>query len=724
MNDNLSAASETSTQTGYVKYYVLGAAAFLVVLFAYVLFGGSKGTSQLDQDNNKEKEKAELENPFQEPRVSLNRTTELNTCREALSQINQHLSKHPATDLWRLTPAEKAAISKLPDTERQAVWKDALQAATKEMSAAQNAALAGLSDDQRERLRKAVERALTGETASTDKDGLYKELGLELEPFAFSCSNTFRAAFLKRQFNLRDDEWAEVNSGTFTLLDGHHLDVSFLLRDVAGSFTRDYMTSETPPLQQAAAAFAWTMRNVRLIEGKEGESPLPPGFVLRRGQGTVVERALVFLALRQQFDLPGCLLALPEEQPGKSLLWTCGVLVDQQIYLFDPRMSLPVPGANGEGIATLADVQSKPELLQQLAPGYDVTMEQARKVQLLVACPLSALAPRMRYLERVLQNPDVPAPVVGGRLSFDAAHILAEFERAATPAGSSVKGWQTAVRQLRQLLPTDEGGVDKEQHWRKLSQMLIPLNHYPNELREKGRISLILLQRFGTPFIDFALAPDQPRDLLLRGRFNEASSQLTNIRQEVIKRKQRFAEEPDLLTQVNGALRILIDAQAGLQKLEEQAKGNPADPNLQEAREKMDKLWKQALATLDIYLQGIAAGPRGVEVNYQLALCKHEQAERLQVRLDEARRTRKNVPPSEVEEVRSAWQNAAEWWTTFAQEYGDAPGAATARLPASRARLMLGERDAAIELLKDTSGKLTDVEKAGRLFLARQLEKK
>lgn len=717
MNDKLTAADE-SIQPSYLKYYVLGGIAFAVVVLAYVLFGGR---TNLPSTGRKETERADRENPVQECRVSLNRTTDINTCREALSQINQHLSKYPATDLWRLTDAEKAAFAKLPDSERLAVWKEAIQALGKESPTGPSEALTRLSDDQREQVRKAVERALTSDVA---KDSPQTEQGIEIEPLAYACSNAFRAAFLKRHFGLKDDEWSEITSGTFTLLDGHHLEVSFLLRDVAASFTRDALSDDTPTLTKAAAAFDWTMRNVRLIEGKEGEAPHPPIFVMRRGQGTVVERSLIFLALLHQFDIPGCLIVLPEEQSGKSQMWTCGVLVDRSIYLFDPRMGLPVPGPNGEGVATLADVQTKPELLKQLAPGYDVTTEQSRKVQLLVACPLSALAPRMRYLERTLQNPDVPAPVVGGRLAFDAAKVLAQFESTATPTGTLVKGWPPAMRILRQILPTEEGGIDKELRWRRLSQLLIPISQFPAELREKGQISLILLQRFSTPFLDFHQTADQPRDLLLRGRFNEASSQLTNMRQDIIKNRQRFAEERDLPGEVKKTLRTLIDAQAELQRLEQQVKNNPGDTGLQEAREQMNKIWTQGLGTLDIYLQGSAAGPRGVEVNYALALCKHEQAERLQLRLDEIQRVGKKPPPDDVKEVQRAWQDAAEWWTTFAQEYGDSPAAAAARLPAAHARRMLGERDVAVELLKDTAGKLTDVEKAGRLFRARQLEKK
>ena len=60
------------------------------------------------------------------------------------------------------------------------------------------------------------------------------------------------------------------------------------MRDIAQSFTRDALSADTPPLQRASAAFAWTVRNIRLLETAETDVPLPPSFVVRRGQWTPV----------------------------------------------------------------------------------------------------------------------------------------------------------------------------------------------------------------------------------------------------------------------------------------------------------------------------------------------------------------------------------------------------------------------------------------------------
>src|SRR5262249_26725156 len=173
------------------------------------------------------------------------------------------------------------------------------------------------------------------------------------------------AEWIRPRFDLRDAEWAEINSESFTLLDGHHLEAAFLFRDVALSFTRDGVLDNASPLRRAELAFDWAVRQVRLPEGRDSDAdPLPLDFVLRRGRGSAEERALVFVALLQQLDLPGCLIALREPLAAGFQIWACGALIGRDIYLFDPRMGIPIPGPGGVGVATLTEAQNKPELLK------------------------------------------------------------------------------------------------------------------------------------------------------------------------------------------------------------------------------------------------------------------------------------------------------------------------------------------------------------------------
>ena len=138
-----------------------------------------------------------------------------------------------------------------------------------------------------------------------------------------------------------------------------------------------------------------------------------------------------------------------------------------------------------------------------------------------------------------------------------------------------------------------------------------------------------------------------------------------------------------------------------------------------EAQQRVDELWKQGQEALDKLLWAALANPFGGETTYRVALIKHEQAERLQARMDTLG---KPLQAGEAQAVQDAWKSAADWWRTFAQAYpgGDAPS----RRLRARALDGMGQRDAAVDLLQDLSGRLSDMEKTARLYRAQQLKMK
>ena len=131
-------------------------------------------------------------------------------------------------------------------------------------------------------------------------------------------------------------------------------------------------------MNRAELAFAWAVRQVRVqppFPETTGNEPIPPGFALRRGWGSELERALVFLAVLEQFGLEddsasalhGALVYCPGADK-KQRLWACGVAVGNKpnaLYLFDPRLGLPVPDSKGKGIATLEMARSDVAVLGQ-----------------------------------------------------------------------------------------------------------------------------------------------------------------------------------------------------------------------------------------------------------------------------------------------------------------------------------------------------------------------
>lgn len=512
------------------------------------------------------------------------------------------------------------------------------------------------------------------------------------------------------------DELAEVESPAFTLLDGHHLDTCFLLRDAARSLHVD----DRPPLDRATAGFAWVVRQVRLRE-RQGEA-VPPLFVLRRGWGTPLERAQVFLALLDQLGVPGCMLALPGEGEGARPRYSLpGALVEQDIYLFDTRMNLPLPAPDGKGIATLAQVRSQADPFRPLQVDdklpYDVTAAQAKQAIVLLPCPLSALAPRMRFLEGVLPAHDRAV------LSLDV--VARRDQLRAGAAGADVRLWggrddpQAPTRQLRSFLPAEEGGSDRSQRFVQYMVQSIPWEALPQVARElPGEPGQRLQEMFRTPFVGFLLNPKMPRDLILRGRQDEATPQLVATLDQL--RRSRNALESmrgNLGQQIQEWAGEAVTAYGELLRAEREANLPPgkappgAQTTLANARQRVERLWKEGLA-VQVLVAGAAAEPLTAEMTYLLALCKHEQAERAEAR----RRAGRGGSAAD------AWKPAADWWETYLEEFPAAPDAPHARWHKARALEALGERAAAASLLQNMTGNLTPLERLGRLYRARQLK--
>lgn len=741
MSDPSPALLDRLWQPSYFKYYLIGGGALLAVLLLYLFLAGP-GRDIKPKDSDKPELVAD--DPLGLARELLAKSTDLAGCRDALQQINRHVGQSPGRGAVPLSEAEQRYAAQLPESERQTIWQEVFRRSAKDLPEVEAQALAGAGAAGQAKLRQAAER---DSLQPADSEALKAELGVDPRQLAPVYRLALRSALLKKHFQLDDAEQAEVHSSAFTLLDGQHLELCFLLRDAADSlaveapgvkepaYPVDLAWHESwPPgldgvaLRQATAAFAWAVRQVPVFEaGEPAEGLLPPQYALRRSSGSVLERAAVFLGLLDQLGVPGCLLAQPGSTPEKPVPWACGVVVGRDIYLFDPRLGLPLPGPDGKAIATLAAARAKPEVLAQLTADeshrYDVSAEQARKAEVYLACPLSALAPRMRYVEAVLQDQELKGPIVKVRLGQDPAQLLARLNEALAAAGSGerpqVRAWTGLTRAARQFLPSAEGGVGDPKREDLFKFGLMPARALPPELgKMEGSIRLRLLERFSQPFIGFYTAPGAPRDLALRGRFGDASTELTGSRSELLKARDRLRANPQVGKLVLEWYGKYAEAFGRMRQAE---RGGVADKEAAEAQ--MEEVLKEGQPLLAVWLDGHAAPYRLADTTYLLALCKHEQAERLQAPLDEARRAGQPVPDEAARAARTAWGDAAEWWDTLMQEFRSSAAAGAARRHAARCRLMLGERQPGADLLRDLSGTLPEPEQTARLLLAKQAEK-
>jgi hypothetical protein len=593
---------------------------------------------------------------------------------------------------------------------------------------------------------------------------------------------------LKRDFGLSDDDLSELRAESYTQLDGWHLGGAFLFHDAATHALEPEEVGVALPapsaLERATAAFAWSVRQVRLADPTIID-PVPPQFALRRGSGTPLERALVFLDLLDQLGasgpeaaahqegvpepppaLLGCLVALRDKPGEPSRLWACGVVVNggPDLYLFDPRLGLPVPGEDGNGVATLSDVCRKPALLDALkiegAPAYDVTGVQARSAELQLVCSLSSLAPRMEHLQKKL----LPPVHVSLCHNLDRELGLLRTVAAKTQGGEPVvKVWTEGVGLLRRFLSPDEGGADtgwpkpgfllrslvgftnqddtnkvqmKRQQLFRLQlapwDVMPPQFHDLNKFPYNVGLGLRVREGFLMPFDRIALAPQGPRDRLLRGDFDKAAADLVSFSARMEQYLKRRAEAG-----TDGKLEKAVDEwvekarHAYADQLRAQEKGAPAE--MDAANKAVDAVWGQSAEPVRTLLEGASAVPGIAEVTYQLGLCKHEKAEQAQTRLELlTRRPGETLSPLDTEDVRTAWMDALGWWKKYGDDHPEesaerpssCPGrAAAVRQMRGRAQAMIGDWQAAAATYDDMTEPMSDLEKLAARFRARQLKK-
>jgi tetratricopeptide (TPR) repeat protein len=112
-------------------------------------------------------------------------------------------------------------------------------------------------------------------------------------------------------------------------------------------------------------------------------------------------------------------------------------LLDQQLFLFDTELGLPIPGPGGAGIATLAQVIADPQLLESLDIGdkyrYRVRRADLDKVVALLDASTEYLSQRMRLVE---QNLDAVDQMI---LSVSIADLQQEL--AGCPGVTDVRLW-------------------------------------------------------------------------------------------------------------------------------------------------------------------------------------------------------------------------------------------------------------------------------------------
>ena len=543
-----------------------------------------------------------------------------------------------------------------------------------------------------DRLRQATELAHYRDALFLLNSHLTSDTGKQVTPHAADVTEA-----LHKSYRLDKDEAELVDAMLFRPIDAFHLQSCFLFRDAAHALQID----DNTPLEQARLGFAWVLRHVQLHE--QSEEGLPAAFVLRRGFGSTLDRAIVFLALLRQFQIEGCVLAPAPDLAGPVLV---GVLAESkpkpQLSLFDPRLGRPVMGLDQKAIATLEEARAHPELLK----AFGWSAGAVAKLQAFQVNPLEALPARMRFLQELLALRD---KVI---LYNDAGAVARELTKA---AGRPAAVWNVQAaaqpaptRALRQFLSVEEGGTDKRgRHYlfeagrstwpdvllhlqgMGLLQLqdlrLVQQPDFPSQASED------LLSHARALFTIFAI---EPRQYFLHGDYEAALKRVDRIRTVLeadeaanplegadLARQLKLWRERVEAAYIAKIVRKTPDGAARVAAIweEDQYLRNVLHPD---SEIPLTQYEKRLLSTI---LFTACRDRLGRQAGYLVAQCLHEKAAQLQANQDSRAAKGKDITIVK-ENAAYAWSNARGAWSDYLTRYGLNPRSLPMRLSAIQRR--------------------------------------
>jgi hypothetical protein len=484
----------------------------------------------------------------------------------------------------------------------------------------------------------------------------------------------------------------EVRTSSYTTLDAVYLADCFYLRDAARSLDVPGLS----PVRRAEVAFQWVCRQVYLNPWVIDVGPnagqfvpaVPPTYVLRRGYGSGLERAYVFLALLQQMNLDGCLVGPPDAGgkpaglpvPGpdgkpltgspKGPFWAVGVRVENDFLLFDPWWSQSLPGPEGK-TATLSQVKASPDVLRVWVdspnPVWGVSRDDVKKAAVYLTVPVDALSPRMAFFEEQLKA-DVAVNVA------ESPTALRDRVQKAVPAGTPVAFWGTAedpfayVHVLPEFLPVEEGGRDRghiaARRHSFYIRALFPKSviEIPRPIPDPAieRLHAAAQNNYAAAFF----VPPTPRERIQRGQFNDAVGFLTDKQDGFARGLEslRLANPDQVVEWCEKAEKVYASLGRARRPGGVGEQRPDTDPDVSAALAAVEHFWKNDALTAQLIVHRATARAGLTESSYLMALAKHEQAERLQLRADTATGPEAARAKSEAWTM---WREAKDLWRSY-----------------------------------------------------------
>jgi hypothetical protein len=308
----------------------------------------------------------------------------------------------------------------------------------------------------------------------------------------------------------------QLESPTWALPDARHVEDCMLYHAIAAR-----IAGPGDDLTRVRRVFDWMVRQIQLVpagalspSAQLGQAYARPFDVLLRGMATEAEgfwseRGWLFLSLCRQLGLDGGLVAYSPPGAKTPVIWCVAILIDGKPYLFDTRIGLPIPDAQGDGVATLDEALTIPAVLDRLdLPGqspYGTNAAALRgsttKIGILLDSSLRYFAPRMKLLQARLAGKDLSV------LYRDPAIQRDQWAKALGPRLGTVGLWELPMT-VETLLFTNPNFVQSTQHALFLFKPEFPLL-YARMKELRGETSEAIQDYVSMRFAENALLMDK-----------------------------------------------------------------------------------------------------------------------------------------------------------------------------------------------------------------------
>lgn len=467
---------------------------------------------------------------------------------------------------------------------------------------------------------------------------------------------------LGKYFKLIPSDLEELSRLDFTPADAAYLDEYFYIRTAVKSLELDGF----PKLDQAQEAILWCSR-MSILEketkrGIGGVLPaIPAKLALQAGGGNIVTRANLWLTALRTLGLTGCLIGPPSLDPvgkaGPSNLPSIrgvGLVWEKEIYVFEIESGKLIRGADGKTPLTLKQIRVTETPLkgwETLAP----KLEELKTWTPHVVLPLSGSSPRMKWLQSQMG--------ANHKLTF-AIDTKAHFEAFAPEL--SAKSWDNpndALHLTRLLLSftykSGRGGLQEflRRSYFPVQLLRVDFSKYPQEIAEgiEGILAKGYQDRFDPLRFD-----SSPRDLMVQGKFQEATAALGEIKGRADRDRQRAETQP---VKTEEFIKNLEEIQ-NLIALVVRATNDGDQVELARAKQKRDEALRDTRRN-DIllgYIGGETSQPVAAESAFVLAQLAHEKA------------VRSDLRQSDPKQAKISWQNARESWKRYLENYPKVKG--------------------------------------------------